>query len=219
MTSGESQTLSLKANDRPFPFSGISADLVTIFKTTDRCVRSVIEADAEHPHCQDFRNWIYNRFKDTLFREGGNHSSEIEKSIDKRGPDGICVLESLPDAKLKADKRIRALGFREETMHEKMKEDQEKGWILPSQSHSLPSGILVPKACTNKWRLVIDYRYVNTQLCGCEVPLPVIEELIVKQAENQLCTLLDLEDGFHQMPLSECSRRYTAFCTPFVVFE
>ena len=60
---------------------------------------------------------------------------------------------------------------------------------------------------------------MNTQLRGCEFPLPVIEDLFVKQAGNQLWTLLDLEDGFHQMPLSECSRQYTAFCTPFGVFE
>ena len=53
LTSEASQTLSLKANDRPLPFSGISGDPVTIFKTRDRFVCSVIEADAEHPHCQD----------------------------------------------------------------------------------------------------------------------------------------------------------------------
>ena len=55
LTSGESQTVSLKANDRPLPLSGMSGDPVNIFRTRDRCVRSVIEADAEHPHCQDYR--------------------------------------------------------------------------------------------------------------------------------------------------------------------
>ena len=219
LTSEESQTLSLKANDRPLPFSGISGDPVTIFRTRDRCVRSVIEADDEHPHCQEYRDWIYNRFKDTVFKEGGNHWSEIEKNMDKRGPNGICVLEPIPDAKPKADKPIRAVGLREEAMREKIKEFQEKGWIVPSQSHWVSRGFLVPKPGTNKWRLVIDYRYVNTQLRGCEFPLPVIEDLFVKQAGNQLWTLLDLEDGFRQMPLSECSRQYTAFCTPFGVFE
>ena len=38
LTSEESQTLSLKANDRPLPFSGISGDPVTIFRRRDRCV-------------------------------------------------------------------------------------------------------------------------------------------------------------------------------------
>ena len=46
LTSEESQTLSVKASDRPLPFSGISGDPVTIFRTRDRCVHSVIEADA-----------------------------------------------------------------------------------------------------------------------------------------------------------------------------
>ena len=101
----------------------------------------------------------------------------------------------------------------------KKKEFQEKGSIAPNQSHCVSRGSLVPKPGTNGWRLVIGYWYVNTQLCGCDFPLPVIEYLFVKQAVNQLWTVLDLEDGFHQMPLSECSRQYTAFCTPFGVFE
>ena len=77
----------------------------------------------------------------------------------------------------------------------KIEEFQEKGWIVPSQSHWVSRGFLVPKPGTNNWRLVIDYRYVNTQLRGCEFLLPVIEDLFVKQAGNQLWTLLELEDG------------------------
>ena len=119
VTSEESQNLSIKANDGPLPFAGISGDPVTIFRKRDRCVCSVIEADAEHPQCQDYRNWIYNRFKDTMFKEGGNHSSEIEKGMDKRGPNAICVLEPIRDANPKPDKPIRAVGPREEAMPEK----------------------------------------------------------------------------------------------------
>ena len=102
----------------------------------------------------------------------------------KRGPNGICVLEPIRDAKQKADKPIRAVGLMEEAMREKTKEFQEKGWILPSQSHWVSRGFLVPKPGTNKWRLVIDYRYVNAQLRGCEFPLPGIEDLFVKQDET-----------------------------------
>ena len=143
----------------------------------------------------------------------------LKKNMDKRGPKGICVFEPIPDAKPKADKPIRAVGRREEAMREKIKEFQGKGWFVPSQSHWVSRRFLAPKPGTNKWRLVIDYWYVNRQLCGCEFPLPVIEALFVKQAGKQLWTLLDLEDGFHQMPLSECSRPYTAFCTSFGATE
>ena len=211
LTCEESPTLSLKANDRRLPFSGIRGDPVTVFRTRDRSVRSVTEVDSEHPHCQDYRNWIYNRFKDTVFKEGGNHWSQIEKNMEKRGPNKICVSELIPEAKLKPDKPIPAVGLREEVMREKIKEVQKIHWVS--------RGFLVPKPGTKKWRLVVDYRYVNTQLHGCEFLLPVIEDLFVKQAGNQLWTLLDIQDRFHQMPLSECSRQYTAFCTPFGVFE
>ena len=47
---------------------------------------------------------------------------------------------------------------------------------------------------------------MNTQLHGHEFPLPVIEDMLLTQQGNRLWTLLDLEDGFHQMPLSEESR-------------
>ena len=172
---------------------------------------SVIEADDEQPHCQDFRNWIYNLFEDTMFKEGGNHWSEIEENMDRRGPNRTRMLEQIADAKPKADKPIRAVGLREDAIREKIKEFQEKGWIVLSQSHWVRQGFVVPKPGTNKRRVVIDYRYVNTQLCGCEFPLPVIEDLFVKQAGSQLWILLDPEDGYHQMPLSECSRQYSAF--------
>ena len=128
----ESQTLSLKANYRPLPFSGISRDPVTIFRTRNRSLGSAIEADAEHPHCQDYMDWIYNRFKDTVFKEGGNHWSGIEKNMDKRGPNGICVLEPIRDANPKDDKPSCAVGLREEAMREKLQEFQDKGWIVRS---------------------------------------------------------------------------------------
>ena len=47
----------------------------------------------------------------------------------------------------------------------------------------------------------------------------MIEDLLQGQAENHLWTLLDLEDGFHQMPLLEKCRHLTAFCTPAGTFE
>ena len=186
-----------------------------------RCARSVRFfpcAASWATWLQDYRNCFYNRFKGTVFKGRGNHWSKIEKNMDKEGPNEICVLEPVSDAKPNADNSIRAVGLMEEAMREKKKEFQEKGWIVPSQSHWVSRGFLVPKPGTNKWRLVIDYRYVNTQLRGCEFPLPIIEDLFVKQAGNQFWTLLDLEDGFHQMRC-ECSRQYTAFCTPFAVFE
>ena len=104
-------------------------------------MRSVIEADAEHPHCQDYRNWIYNRFKDTVFKERGNHLFEIESNMDKRGPNGICVLEPIGDAKPKADKLIRALGLREEAMRGK-KNFKKRAGLCPANPIGSAGGFL-----------------------------------------------------------------------------
>ena len=71
----------------------------------------------------------------------------------------------------------------------------------------------------NKSRLVIDYRYLNSCLEGHEFLLLVIEDLLQRQHGNHLWTILDLEEGFHQMPLTEESRPLTAFCTPWGVYQ
>ena len=66
---------------------------------------------------------------------------------------------------------------------------------------------------------MIDYRYLNCQSRDNSFPLPLIENLIGYQAENRIWSILDLEDGFHQMHLAEESRHLTAFVTPWGTFE
>ena len=104
-------------------------------------------------------------------------------------------------------------------MNKKIKGFLVKGLIVRSHSAWVARGFLVPKPGTNKWRLLIDYRYLNSCLEGHEFPLPVFEDLLQGQAGNHLSTLLDREDGFHQMPLLEECRNSTAFCTPAGTFD
>ena len=60
---------------------------------------------------------------------------------------------------------------------------------------------------------------LNSQTKDDPFPLPLIENLIGKQAENRLWSIFDLEDGFHQMQLDESSRHLTAFVTPWGSYE
>ena len=114
---------------------------------------------------------------------------------------------------------IHAVGLQEEALKEKVQDLGKRGWIEGSKSPWVVRGFLVPKPWVNKWRLVIDYRYLNSCLEGHEFPLPVIEDLLQPQHGNHLWTILDLEDGFHKMPLTEESRPLTAFCTPWGVYK
>ena len=104
-------------------------------------------------------------------------------------------------------------------MNKTIKGFLNKGWIVRSHIALVARGFLVPKPGTNKWRLVIDYRYLNSCLEGHEFPLRVMEDLLQGQAENHRWTLLDLTDGFHQMLLLEECRHLTASCTPAGTFE
>ena len=47
----------------------------------------------------------------------------------------------------------------------------------------------------------MDYRYLKLCLWSHQFPLPVIATLNQDEAENHVSALLDLEDGFHQIPL------------------
>ena len=78
---------------------------------------------------------------------------------------------------------------------------------------------LVQKPGKNDWRLVIDYRHHNSCFKGNSFPLPVIEDQIANQEGNLIFSIIDLEDGFHQMHLEDSSKHPTAFCTPFGIFE
>ena len=106
-------------------------------------------------------------------------------------------------------------------MSEKLKNFQEKGFLRECTGNPqwIARALLVPKPGNNKWRLVVDYRWLNSQLKGKIFPLPVVENQLANQHGNFLFTLLELEDGFHQMHLQEDSKHLTAFCTPFGVFE
>ena len=71
----------------------------------------------------------------------------------------------------------------------------------------------------NDWRSVIDYRHLNSCLKGSSLPLPVIEDQIANQEGNFIFSIINLENGFHQMHRKESSKHLTAFCTPFGIFE
>ena len=96
----------------------------------------------------------------------------------------------------------------------------DNGWIEPSQSDWCAQAFLVPKPGDKnnpgekKWRLVVDYRYLNTCTKDNPFPLPLIENLVQRQLVNRMWSVFDLQDGFHQMHLEPKSREYTAFQTP-----
>lgn len=88
--------------------------------------------------------------------------------------------------------------------------------IEPSQSPYSSPIILVPKKSNNTekaWRLCIDYRKVNKQLVADKFPLPRIDDVLESLGKARYFSVIDLFNGFHQVPLDEKSRDITSFST------
>lgn len=75
-------------------------------------------------------------------------------------------------------------------------------WIVPKKSDS--SG-------EKKFRLVIDYRKLNTITIPDRYPIPEINGVLAQLGENKIFTVIDLKSGFHQIPLKEKDIEKTAF--------
>ena len=89
--------------------------------------------------------------------------------------------------------------------------------IEPSVSHFNSPILLVPKKSddkTKKWRLVVDFRQLNKKILADKFPLPRIDSILDQLGRAKYFSTLDLMAGFHQIPLEEEARKYTAFSSP-----
>ena len=67
--------------------------------------------------------------------------------------------------------------------------------------------------------MVVDYRKVNAKVVFDSYPMPNIDQALDQFGGATVFSVLDLNSAYYQIPLSESSRRVTAFCTPFELFE
>ena len=64
---------------------------------------------------------------------------------------------------------------------------------------------VVPMKEPGDWRLVIDYRYLNSMTRVDAHPLQRIHDILQRQGKFKMWSLLDMKDGFHQIPLKKWS--------------
>jgi hypothetical protein len=67
--------------------------------------------------------------------------------------------------------------------------------------------------------MLVDYRKVNSKVVFDSYPMPTIEQAFEQFGGAGVFSVLDLNSACYQIPLSFRSRRVTAFCTPFGLFE
>ena len=139
---------------------------------------SVVQADMEYEDCQHLREALISEFKEQVF----TRKTFTQVDNDKRGPHAKVKLELIPNAIPFSCKAIRTVGVREQVLYDKIKGFEEQGFIRKCRGSTewVSRAFLVPKP-NGKWRLVIHYRYLNTQLKGLNFPLPVIEDQLARQ--------------------------------------
>lgn len=94
----------------------------------------------------------------------------------------------------------------------------EDGIVQDSISSYNNPILLVPKKSATgdkTWRLVVDFRQFNKKVCSDKFPLPRIDEILDQLGRAKYFSTLDLKSGFHQIPLTEESKKYTAYIQPY----
>ncbi len=106
----------------------------------------------------------------------------------------------------------------QEVIIEKVQDLIENNKIQESQSPWNSPIILVPKK-GGKTRMCIDYRLLNERTITESCPPPSVTECLDNLGGCKYFSTLDLDSGYHQIPLNPDSTKYTAFTTPIGKFE
>jgi hypothetical protein len=77
----------------------------------------------------------------------------------------------------------------------------------------LANTVMVKKA-NGKWRMCIDFTYLNKACPKNEFPLPRIDSLVDAAASSELMSLLDCYSGYHQIWMKKEDEPKTSFITP-----
>ena len=92
------------------------------------------------------------------------------------------------------------------------------GWIQTSES-PYSSPIVCAKKKDGSLRLCIDYRALNNVTIPDRMPIPRIDDILDNLGGQKYFSTLDLTKAYHQGFMKESARKYTAFSTPWGLYE
>ena len=131
-----------------------------------------------------------------------------------RGPFGEATIELAPGAQPIKQRAFHMHGERGEALGKLIDQYVREGKLEPGKGPWSSPAFPVPKKKPGEYRLVVDHRALNSLTVPDAHPLPLIEELIHEQSQYKMWSVLDMKDGYHQIPLKKEDRPYTCMSTP-----
>lgn len=124
---------------------------------------------------------------------------------------------------IKNDHKVRCRPYQLAPPKSKILQEQidqllSKGVIRESTSQFASPAFLVPKK-DGSHRLVINYKALNKGITLEATPTPNVETAFSHLGQAKFFTLIDLNSAYHQIPLDEESKKFTAFCTEKQLYE
>ena len=92
------------------------------------------------------------------------------------------------------------------------------GWVQESSS-PYASPIVCVRKKDNSLPLCVDYRKLNLKTIPDRQPIPRVQDLLDGLHGQKLFTTLDMAKAYHQGYVRDICRKYTAFSTPWQLFE
>jgi hypothetical protein len=90
---------------------------------------------------------------------------------------------------------------------------EARGWLEDVVSAWSSPSFPVPKKKPGDYRLVVDYRAVNAATITDAHPVPRIDDILQQQGKFRIWSVLDMKDGYHQVPLRKEERHITCMST------
>jgi hypothetical protein len=165
------------------------------------------------PQVEKIKAEVIERFSDSVFKK------TLGKIPPVRGPLGQAKIEIKPGFSNVKQRAFQLAGDRREALIKLIRDLEKEGKIEEGCSDWSSPAFPVPKKDPGKWRLVIDYRKLNDATVVDGHPILRIEEILERQGKFKIWSVLDLKDGFHQIPIHPDSRHYTCMSTPIGTFQ
>lgn len=211
---GSSCELSKKANEEDEPY----ASMLTVYEDglreiTSRKLRTeYLKENINLEHCSKVElEAMINSFEryNLAFKIPGDKFKHTTVSIHR--------INLKPGTNPIHQRQFRTPEYHREELQRQVRELESNEIISKCNSPWNSPIFLVPKKSNDKgekqFRLVIDYKELNKVIEPTSYPMPLIDEIIDQMHGCKYFTTLDLHGAYHQIPLDDESRQYTAFST------